>query len=114
MSIIGCVCDLFVKEEAGVLHLGDRLPKHWSDGSVVGMRTASYELAYVWQGGTFFEGYLTKLTDGEAVLKSTVPLRLDRPGDEKVVTLTPDESGLVRFPMEAEKTMRLRLVSEES
>lgn len=113
MIVIRSVCDLFAREEAGVLHLGDRLPKHWSDGSVVGMRTPSYELAYVWQGGGFFEGYLTRLADGEAVLKSTIPLRLDRPGDENVFILTPDDSGLVRFPMEADKTMRLRLVGDK-
>ena len=78
------------------------------------MRTPHYELAYVWQDRAFFEGYLTRLTTGTVSLKTAVTLLLDRPGEDKVTPLVPNAEGLVQFSMEAEKTMRLRLASEEN
>ncbi len=108
MGVVRGVRKLFAEEKEGILYLTGNLPKHWSDGSVVGMRTSNYELAYVWQGGEFFEGYLTRLTTGKASIKTMGPLILDRPGDDEVTRLVPDAKGLVHFSMEAEKTIRLR------
>lgn len=78
------------------------------------MRTHNFEIAYVWQDGKFFEGYLTRQAAGRASLKTKARLLLDRPGDDEVIRLTPDSDGLVHFSMEGEKTMRLRLANEEN
>ena len=80
---------------------------------MVGLRTPSYELAHVWQNGEFLEGYLTRLETGEALVTSDGPLLLDRPGDEEARLLKPDAEGIVRFPMEGDVTMRLRVPEEE-
>ncbi len=114
MALVRGMTDLFAHETPdGVLRWETSLPEAWPDGSVVGLRTPSYELAYVWQGGRFLEGYLTRLDDGECLLMSQVPLVLDQPGSETVRQLEPDQSGLVRFPMAGEETWRLRAVEEE-
>lgn len=114
MGVVRGVRKLFAEEKEGVLYLANNLPKHWSDGSVVGMRTGHFEVAYVWQEGEFFEGYLTRHSAGKASVQTDVPLLLDRPGQDDVIRLEPDAAGLVHFTMEEEKTMRLRLASEEN
>ncbi|NCF91541.1 MAG: hypothetical protein GWQ05_11375 [Verrucomicrobiaceae bacterium] len=114
MSLVRGVRKLFAEEKEGVLHLANNLPKHWSDGSIVGMRTHNFEIAYVWQDGKFFEGYLTRQAAGRASLKTKARLLWDRFGDDEVIRLTPDSDGLVHFSMEGEKTMRLRLANEEN
>ena len=114
MGVVRGVRKLFAEEKEGILYLGNNLPKPWSDGSVVGMRTPNYELAYVWQGGQFFEGYLTRNSAGKASLQTEATLLLDRPGDEQVTQLVPDAKGLVHFSMDGETTMRLRLANEEN
>ena len=63
MAIVRGVCDLFGREQDATLYLADNLPKAWTDGSVVGLRTPNYEVAYVWQEGVFVEGYLTRMSD---------------------------------------------------
>ena len=109
MAIVRSVCDLFGREQDATLYLADNLPKAWTDGSVVGLRTPNYEVAYVWQESEFVEGYLTRLSDGEAVVASSIPLLLDRAGSgEEPQTLTPDATNVVRFPMQTEVTLRLR------
>lgn len=107
-ALVGDVCGLMAHERDGVLHWATTLPQAWPDGSVVGLRTPQYEVAYVWQEGGFLEGYLTRLETGPAAIASVVPLMVDRPGGEASQTVAPDANGIVRFPMEKDVTYRLR------
>ena len=113
MALVRGMCDLFARERDGVLQWGTGLPDAWPDGSVVGLRTPNYEVAYVWQDGKFFEGYLTRLEAGAVKVKSQTPLLLDQPGtDAKARRLEPDEQGILRFHLEGETTMRLRAMED--
>lgn len=108
MALVRGMTDLFASEKNGVLHWVDSLPRAWPDGSVVGLRTPRYEVAYVWQGGAFLEGYLTPLQAGEVRIQSSAPLLLDRPGAETATLVRPDERGLLSFQAAGEETVRLR------
>jgi hypothetical protein len=114
MGLVRGMTDLFAVEKEGVLHWEERLPEAWPDGSVVGLRTPHYEIAYVWQGGEFFEGYLTRMETGETAIRCAVPLLLDQPGGETVRRLDPDAEGVVRFPQEKDVTWRLRRVEQDA
>lgn len=113
LAIVRGMTDLFAREIDGVIHWQGLRPRAWPDGSVVGLRTPTFEIAYVWQGEEFVEGYVTRLETGETRIRSTESMWLDRPGGEEARRLDSDANGVLSFRREKEVTMRLRAMSDD-
>ena len=111
LAYVGEVAATFAKEEDEALTLLPGGLDYWQDGSVVGLRSAHHEIAYVWQTKELLEGYFTRLRGGVSRLRPGVPIHVLR-GDQ-AATNASESKGVYQFPMEAEETVLLRAIEPE-
>ncbi|MGA2053355.1 MAG: glycoside hydrolase family 95 protein, partial [Opitutales bacterium] len=100
------IAEMLLQSQLGYLDLLPALPDAWPNGEVNGLvGRGGFVVAETWKQGRLVSASITSRLGRPCSLKSSAPITISEGG--AVMNLTPDASGLYRFPTAAGHTYQI-------